>query len=287
MSREWQKHATTLGEHKMNEILINSLYHVDRDRFGLIGDMAKAFNVTCNGNNIVQDDIFNIIKNYGFKQKQQIEIVRIPINDSDFCACTFVRKGIIFIVSNSHLALSKQIFAAAHELYHIIRYVNGEDDDFYVHGSILKAEVIDEAEVESEDRDANAFAGLFLAPSNALREQIEIYGISMNNPTISDVVRLMDIFAIPFKAMTLRLYEDGLINEKKADELLSKDSQTIEDEINFTGTALRWSNSDNIVELGSLKEKLLFNNKVGLITDTRFESDKNRLIELVKEIKNE
>lgn len=268
----------------MNTILNNSLYHIDKTRFSLIGDMAKAFNATCNGNNIVQDDIFNIIRNYGCKHGQQIEILRMPIDDKDFCACTFVRKGKIFIVSNSHLALSKQIFAAAHELYHIIKYLNGEDEDFPLHGSILKTEVIDEAEVESEDRDANAFAGLFLAPSNALREQIEIYSISISNPTVRDTVRLMDIFAIPFKATVLRLYEDGLINEKTAEELLSKDNRVIEDEINSTGIAARWFKSDNIVEFGSLKEKMLFNNKAGLITDTRFYSDKSRIIELIKEI---
>lgn len=269
----------------MNAILYNSLYHLDKARFGLISDMAKSFNATCNGNNIVQDDIFNVIRNYGRKHGQQIEIIRFPIKDEEFCACTFVRKGKVFIVSNSSLAISKQIFAAAHELYHIIKYVKGEDEDFPLHGSILKSEVIEDMDVEAEDRDANAFAGLFLAPSNALKEQMDIYSISMDSPSTKDMLRLMDIFAIPYKAVIIRLYEENLISEKRADELLCINSQIIEREIGLTGIAERWQKRDDSIEWGSLKENVAFNEQSGLITDTRADADKERIKELMNAVR--
>lgn len=271
----------------MNPILSNSLYHLDKSRFSLIRDMAKSFNATCNGNNIVQDDIFNIIKNYGRRNGQVIEIIRLPIKDDNFCACTFVRRGTIFIVSNSCLPASKQIFAAAHELYHIIKYINGDDEDFIFHGSILKAEVLDDIDIEAEDRDANAFAGLFLAPSNALSEQIEIYGISADHVQVRDILRLMDIFAIPYKAVILRLYEDNLISEKTANALLNTDSRIIEKQISLTGMAMRWQKIGNeIVELGSLKESMSANEQLGFITDNRAEADRKRISELMKKIQN-
>ena len=47
------------------------------------------------------------------------DMLRYPIEDTDLCACTFIRKGRMFVMINSALPLSKQIFAAAHELYHI------------------------------------------------------------------------------------------------------------------------------------------------------------------------
>jgi len=269
----------------MNVILVNSLYHMDKTRFCVIGDMAKGLNATCNGNNIVQDDIFNVIRNYGRRHGQQIELIRLPVNDEEFCACTFVRKGRIFIVSNSHLVLSKQIFAAAHELYHIIKYVKGEDEDFPLHGSILKSDVLEAMDAEAEDRDANAFAGLFLAPSNALKEQIDIYSITLNSPGIKDILRLMDIFAIPYKAVIIRLYEENLISEKKADELLRTNGQIIEKEMNLTGIAERWQKKDNSIEWGSLKEDMAFNEKSGMITDTRVDADKERIKKLIDAVR--
>ncbi len=270
----------------MNAVLSKSLYHLDRARFALIHNASKEFNATCNGNNIVQDDIFSIIKNYGCRSGRKIEIIRIPIKDEEFCACTCVRKGRIIIVSNSILPMSKQIFAAAHELYHIIKFVNGEDEDFPLHGSILKAEVLDDADVEFEDRDANAFAGLFLAPSNALKEQIDIYNISTSNLHIRDIIRLMDIFAIPYKAVVLRLYEENLIDEKKADELLNTDADVIENEIRLTGIALRWQRKEtSIIELGSLNENMSVNEQLGFITESRAESDNKRIQELIADIR--
>lgn len=270
----------------MNKILSNSLYHLDAKRFDELRNEAKSFNVLNNGSNIVQDDIFNIISNYGRKSEQLIEILRYPIMDEDFCACTFVRKGVLFIVCNTYLPLAKQIFAAAHELYHIIKYVNGDDEDFAQHGSILKSKDIDEADVEVEDREANAFAGLFLAPTNALSEQIEIYSIEATKLQVKDVLRLMDIFAIPYKAMVLRLYEEGYINEKKADELLNIDSEEINETIEITGVSARWKKIDaSQIEFGSLRECLTHNEKMGFATESRLEDDKKILESILNEIK--
>lgn len=270
----------------MNKILSNSLFHVDINRFNKIRDEAKSFNTLNNGSNIIQDDIFNVIKNYGRRAEQPIEILRYPIKDKDFCACTFLRKGVLFIVCNTFLPLSKQIFAAAHELYHIIKYVNGDDDNYVSHGSILKSKDIDETEVAAEDREANAFAGLFLAPTNFLNEQIDIYSIKAPKLQVKGILRLMDIFAIPYKAMVLRLYEEKLIDEVKADELLSVENSEIDKVVELTGVAARWQKVDlTIIDFGSLMEYLSINEKYGFATESRLDNDKKTLESLIAEIK--
>ena len=89
------------------------------------------FNSLYNKNNIVQDDIFSVLENYVARHDMPFELLRYPIGDAELCACTFIRQGRMFVMINSAIPLSKQIFAAAHELYHIFCYrVNGKKKDF-------------------------------------------------------------------------------------------------------------------------------------------------------------
>ena len=76
----------------------------------------------------IQDDIFNVLENYVIHHDMPFELLRYPIADVELCACTFIRQGRMFVMVNSAIPLSKQIFAAAHELYHIYCYF--EDMDF-------------------------------------------------------------------------------------------------------------------------------------------------------------
>lgn len=152
----------------------------------------------------------------------------------------FLKKGCIFILVNSRLSLFMQIFALAHELYHIIGFISGEDDAFE---SVLKSSVIDESAAKLEDSEANAFAALFLVPREFLLQQADIYGIRRGRIVLKDVLKLMDNFAVPYKAMVLRLYEEDFIDRKKADELLNVDNSVIEEEIRLTGISTRWQSS--------------------------------------------
>ncbi len=267
----------------MKNLLETCLYNIDKNNYSKVSNKARMFNAVFNGMNIVQDDIFNVIKNYGEHNNRRIEILRYPIKNQDFYACTFIRKGIIFIVVNSALFLSKQIFATAHELYHIIAYIEKDDTVFLNHGSILNASSIDEKTVLLEDRQANAFAGLFLVPSDFLIEQASIYNIYKNNIEIKDILKLMDIFAIPYKAMVLRLFEDGFIDRKKTNNFLNIDYSIIESEINLTGISKRWQKkSENLIELGNLEEYIFANEKMGYVVDDKLYEDKLSL-ELIKE----
>lgn len=262
----------------MIRLLENCLYHCDRGKFNALKTKVTQFNVTCNGNNIVQDDIFNVIKNYARQNDIPLEILRYPIKDEDLCACTFLREGRIFVYINTELPLGKQIFAAAHELYHIYCYIEGNDPDFSQRGSILKAATIDDADVEAEDIAANAFAGLFLVSSEALRSQMMIYGIDSKNMKNRDIYTLMDIFAIPYKAMILRLYEEEIFGEKEAAAFLNISANQIEKEIALSGIGRRWQKTTaDSFEFGSLEENLEVNNNLGFASVERIAEDKEAL----------
>ena len=95
------------------------LYKRNPKRFGQIRELATGFSSFYIGQNIIQDDIFAVIENYARTKGMPLEWLRFPIQDPELYACTFVRGGRIFVMLNAGIPISKQIFAAAHELYHI------------------------------------------------------------------------------------------------------------------------------------------------------------------------
>ncbi|MDY3238795.1 MAG: ImmA/IrrE family metallo-endopeptidase [Anaerovoracaceae bacterium] len=270
----------------MFRALENSLFIKDKKKYNEIREYALSFNSIYNGNNIIQDDIFHIVENYVRHQEMPFDFLRYPIKDEDLCACTFMREGHMFVMVNSALPLSKQIFAAAHELYHIYCYFEEKDTILMQSGSILESDVMEDAAVETEDMEANAFAGLLLAPQDCLNEQTRIYGINYNNISMTDILMLMEIFAIPYKAVILRLFEEEKITEKKVRELFLQDVNDIEKYIQLTGRSARWQASpSNLIRFGGLMEEMNEAEQKEIVRTERLEDDKNRLQSIIEQLK--
>ena len=215
-------------------------------------------------------------------------MLRYPFMDDELWAFTFVKMGTVFLCVNSGLAICKQIFAAAHELYHIHCYAEDINASTIAKGSLLDAKIFDEAAVTQEDLEANAFAGLLLMPDARLIEQIQLFGISGEKLNVDDVLVLMDLFALPYKAVVLRLAESRVISEKKAQELFKEDTDTISVQIELTGISDRWQqNSKRILHYGSLLKNLTYNSENELLTDSREESDKAFLEKIRQKFQNE
>ena len=79
-----------------------------------------------------------------------------------------------------------------------------------------------------EDVEANAFAGLLLMPDQLLSNQIDLFGIDKDDMDTDSVLSLMDMFAIPYKATVLRLYESNCIKRHKAEELFRVTAEDVE-----------------------------------------------------------
>lgn len=269
----------------MCKVLDNSLYIKNRKRYLKISEIVTSFNAVYNKNNIIQDDIFGVLENYVTRHDMPFELLRYPVSDEELCACTFIRQGRMFVMINSAIPLSKQIFAAAHELYHIYCYFEEKDFALLQSGSILESDVIDDEAKELEDMEANAFAALLLAPKDRLEEQSDVYNLSYKDVSVQLILKIMDIFAIPYKAAVLRLYEEEKIGIKTAKKLLQIDGDEINKQIEVTGKAARWQEIPrNLIRFGSLTEKMYNLEQWESVRDERLESDKARLNEIMKKL---
>lgn len=265
----------------MGDIICESLYKKQNNRFEKINELSKAFAVNYCGNTIIRDTIFEIVSNYARKRDLSLEILRYPFKDNELWAFTFIKKGTIFLCVNAGLPICKQVFAMAHELYHIHCYSEDNNTSIITGGSLLNSRIADEKATTQEDLEANAFAALLLMPDASVIEQFKIYGLSKEKIDTDGVLILMDIFALPYKAVVLRLVESGIIDEERGRELLNINSEYVENRIDMTGKAKRWQkNSNDLIHYGSLSENLKFNSEHGLLTDTREESDRKYLDDL-------
>ena len=270
----------------MCKVLDNSLFIKDRKKYTKIRECVTGFNALYNRNNIIQDDIFNVMENYVTRHDMPFDLLRYPVADGELCACTFIRQGHMFVMVNSALPLSKQIFAAAHELYHIYCCLEENDSVLLQSGSILESEVIDNQAKELEDMEANAFAALLLAPKERMEEQSDVYNLSFKNISVQVVLKIMDIFAIPYKAAVLRLFEEEKIDIKTAKKLLKEDEAEISKQIEFTGKAARWLEiPGNLIRFGSLTEQMYELEQWEAVRDERLESDKARLNEIAEKLR--
>lgn len=267
----------------MNNVLDNSLYVKDQKKYKKISECVTSFNSLYNKNNIIQDDIFNVLENYAARHDMPFELLRYPIGDKELCVCTFIRQGRMFVMINSAISLSKQIFAAAHELYHIYRYFEEKDFSLLQSGSILESDVIDDEAKEMEDMEANAFAALLLAPRDRLEEQSDVYNLSYKDISVQLILKIMDIFAIPYKAAVLRIFEEEKIDIKTARKLLQIDADEISRQIKVTGKGERWQEiPQNLIRFGSLSEKMYDLELWEGVRDERLKSDKARVNEIIK-----
>lgn len=268
----------------MGNVLDNSLFIQRPEKFQELSGAVDLFNIRYNGSNIVQDDIFSILKNYARTKEVSLELLRFPVKDEDFCALTCVRKEKIFVYVNSWLPLSNQIFAAAHELYHIWCFIEEKDTSVLRKGSLLNASDMDEDVKNNEDREANAFAGMLLVPSKVLFEQMKIYGISREKQNLEDIIQLMAIFSVPYKAILLRLYEEGYMEIEHVKESLKIEKEVLKKKIGYVVEADRWQKrTPEIIQLGSLKQLMDQNQEDEILTDSRAMSDQRTYIHLLQQ----
>ena len=122
-----------------------------------------------------------------------------------------------FVAINSSIPKPCQVFAAAHELYHIW---------YERRPSVLTS---DSVGLDSQDRNelrANRFASEFLVSDTVLRQQLELYQIHQLNT--KSVLLLADLFMIPYREMVERLFELDWIDAKTCELMLKPSALDIE-----------------------------------------------------------
>lgn len=269
----------------MNKLIENCLFLKDKDRFDILRTKALDFRNAFIGNSIVRDSIFDVIQNYVKSKNHEIKFLKFPINDSELWAFTCLKDGIIFVTINTVLPFNNQIFAAAHELYHIYKYIEDSKDEYIEKGSILTRKDFDEDDVSDEDREANAFAALILAPKEQIERQVKITGREFTGSDLYDLIHFMDCFAMPYKAMVLKLFECGRYNEEQADILLQSENRKTMEEAYINDCGTRWLESTYENNLESIKALVKMNKENNNITESRAEDDLDFLNNLEEKFK--
>ena len=162
-----------------------------------------------------------------------------------------------FAAINTSIPISCQVFAAAHELYHI----------WYEHNpDIIPGDLLDENEATNE-RKANRFAAEFLMDENMLRQEIDTYKIKKF--TIKAVLQLAELFTVPYRAMVKRLFETNCIPTVEKEKLLSETSESIER--NRKKYALNAGEADHRIAVDNLAELAVNAYEAELITFEKLE----------------
>lgn len=268
----------------MSNILDDTLFVSQNRKFDEIQSAVRQVSAEYVGNSIIKDSVFAVMQNYARKKEISLELLRYPIHDDELWALTFLKKDTFFVCVNTALPLCKQFFAAAHELYHIYCYVEDANRSYIGKGSMLDSKTGDETGGTQEDLEANAFAGLLLMPDQLLHEQIRLYGIDKKTDELDSVLMLMDLFAMPFKAVVLRLFECGNISRQQAFGLLETGSAEVMKRVSLTGKAKRWQLDGSGTEsFGTLFEKVEFNRRHEYLTESRESEDVAYITRLKKE----
>lgn len=147
-----------------------------------------------------------------------------------------------YVAINSSIPVDYQVFAAAHELYHIC----------YDHNpSILRSNLLDEKDNQVNEKKANRFAAEFLVDELLLKKEIELYKYEKIN--IKIILKLAELFAVPYRTMVKRLREVNIINDNELEELLNETEDAIQKyKIKYSINTLKPNERiaiDNLVEL--------------------------------------
>lgn len=257
----------------MKSPISDILFLKKREKYKEIEDIAIQFAAAYSGIQLIREDIFSVIENYGRKKGLELQTMRFPFNDDELWAFTFLKRGVLFICINTGLSLSKQLFAATHELYHIYCFAEDINQNCIRKGSLLSGETLEFSD-NDEEAEANAFAGLLLLPAQVLRNRIDVLGINSKNITVNEILQLMELCGLPYKATILRLYECGIISKPRALELYDMPQAKIDERVSLTGKAKRWTvNGRGTEAFGTLLDDFAYNKEHEFLTDNRQKED--------------
>lgn len=178
------------------------------------------------------------------------KVLYSPVEDEEIWGFSERIKGKSFVWINTAIAYDKQVFAAAHELYHLWFGNSGE--------IILKSNIeeLNNTVALSEDElKANRFAAEFLINEDLLLQEIRTYGIDKNKIGIKDILKLSNLFLVPYKTMVKRLYEIDLINKKQYSELIDLPNEEVKIWRNRLGLSL--PTRENKIGLDNLVDRAM------------------------------
>ncbi|KLU60495.1 hypothetical protein CEB3_c33460 [Peptococcaceae bacterium CEB3] len=129
-----------------------------------------------------------------------------------------------FVTINTSISVDEQVFAAAHELYHIWFDEKAEA----IPASILGDTDEHGAQLDFSELKANRFAADFLVAEEMLLQEMRIYSITPHQISAKDILRLATLFTVPYKTMVKRLHETEMLTMEEREQYLAKPERSIE-----------------------------------------------------------
>lgn len=168
-----------------------------------------------------------IIKDYIFTILESVcKVLYYPIEDKVYSFYMKIDDTISnerFVFINTNAPYEKQVFAAAHELAHILNVA--KDREEVLTSDLFYPTNINLDEIELDEIIADRFTSEFLVPNDILEEELKIMGMDkLDSITLEGIVKLMDKFLFPYKQFVIRLHDLQKLSNIKFEELLSFDT---------------------------------------------------------------
>lgn len=141
----------------------------------------------------------------------------------------YVKKGDrAAIVVNSHVQSTGRVrFTIAHELGHHLIHGEGRHSAVFVDDKVGGG-----GDKPSAEKEADAFAAYFLAPTRALQRDVGALGRS---PNMEDVVDLAIRYGVSYQALVYRLNNSGLIGAARRNSLIAEGRGNVEELVRARG----------------------------------------------------
>ena len=217
---------------ELNELEINTVKNLAKEKLGLCRK----------GNDIIGTQIFAILGLYA-------RVIYYPLGKDAPWGFTRISGSKNdaslekpFVALNSSIPVDCQVFAAAHELYHIWYEQNPD---------VLPSDLLTEQNKKISEKKANRFAAEFLVDELLLKQEIELY--SIKKFTIKSILQLAELFTVPYRTMVKRLREIDVITKNDLNGFLAETEASIEMYKKRYSISLQKSDDriimDNLVEL--------------------------------------
>lgn len=182
------------------------------------------------------------IKSYLMKNAQ---VLQFPSKNKNYGGLVSYRNGRYYIHINTGQPKTYENLMWVHEYYHF-KYEAEE-----IKNSDVRT-FFEEAILNEKERCANLFAAELLIDSRLLVEQFDMINELYADELLEKrVVRLIPIFKIPYKAIVVKLAQDGLILDEEAVEIID-DCYNKNLPVDFDQTILQPSMAIHINNLKSL-----------------------------------
>lgn len=169
--------------------------------------------------------IFNIIENI-----YSSYILLYPLKTESVAGFTRKSGEVVQVFINTGFNTSFQVFAAAHELYHLIQFKKDSSDDFIVCDNTDISETIADKVTSSEEIKANYFAAAFLLPGDAVKERFSNVKNSnfIEEDMMIEIIKIQAEYEVPYKTILKRLSELKIISNSEFQKLIERESDVLD-----------------------------------------------------------